>query len=196
MVVTKSFVWAHLPKTAGDMVAKVFSLFPEIVEYSDPVGNPEKHARFADRPDLVAGRQTVLNIRRLPAWQVSRAVHRSRHGGPPTYVPEPMPSRETMITSGAADRVLSNYVDDGRAWPDRWIRVEHLFDDVLALLEEQTEVTPAKREQVLALAPQNVGQNYERDLKAWFNDEMVARMYEHNPLWQRAEDLAYGPSPR
>jgi hypothetical protein len=178
------------------MVAAIFALFPEIIEFSDPIQSPEKHARFGDRPDLVAGRQTVLNIRRLPAWQLSRAVHRSRYGGPPTFVPQPMESRETMITSGSADQVLSNYVEGGQAWPDRWIRVEHLFDDVLALLEEQTDVTPAKREQVLALAPQNVGQNYERDLGAWFTDEMIDRIYEHNPLWQRAEDLAYGPSPQ
>lgn len=112
----------------------------------------------------------------------------------PDFLPQPMESRETMITSGAADRALSNYVERGQAWPDRWIRVEHLVDDVLALVEEQTEVTPAKREQVLALAPQNVGRNYERDVSAWFTDEMIGRMYEHNPLWHQAERLAYGSS--
>jgi hypothetical protein len=178
------------------MVASVFALFPEIVEYADPIENAEKHAPFSQRPDLVAGRQRVLSIRRLPAWQLSRAVHKSRRGVAPDYLPQPMDSRETMITSVAADRVLSNYVEGGRAWPDRWIRVEHLVDDVLALLEEHTEVTPAQREKVLALKPQNVGMNYERDLSAWFTDEMVGRMYEHNPLWQRAEHFAYGPSPQ
>jgi hypothetical protein len=178
------------------MVATVFSLFPEIIEFADGVESREKHARFRDRPDLVAGRQRVLNIRRLPAWQLSRAVHRSRHGVPPHFIPQPMVSRETMITSGVADRALSPFVEGGQAWPDRWIRVEHLYEDVLALLEEHTEVTPAKREQVLALAPQNVGRNYERDLGAWFNDEMIQRMYEHNPVWQRAEHVAYGSSPQ
>ncbi len=98
-----------------------------------------------------------------------------------------------MITSGAADRTLSNYVEAGQAWPDRWIRTEHLVDDVLALIEEHTEVTPARRQQVLALAPQNVGKNYERDLSAWFTDEMISRMYDHNPLWRHAEQLAYAP---
>lgn len=195
MVVTKTFVWAHLPKTAGDMVATVFSVFPEIIEFADPLDSPQKHARFRERPDLVAGRQKVLSIRRLPSWQLSRAVHRSRHGAAPDFVPQPMESRETMITSGAADRALSNYVEGGLSWPDRWIRTEHLVNDVLALLAEHTEVTPAQRERVLALAPQNVGQNYERDPSAWFSDEMVGRMYEHNPLWRQAEDRAYGPAP-
>ena len=196
MVVTKTFVWAHLPKTGGDMVAKVFSLFPEIIEFEDSIESPDKHARFRDRPDLVAGRQRVLNIRRLPAWTLSHAVHRSRHGLGPDFVPQPMPSREEMINSVGADRALSGFVEAGATWPDRWIRVEHVFDDVLALLDEVTDVTPAKREQVLALAPQNVGQNYERDLRAWFTDEMIERMYEHNPLWRQAEQLAYGRSPQ
>ena len=177
------------------MVASVFALFPEIVEFADPLKSGEKHAPFSARPDLVAGRQRILSIRRLPSWHLSRAVHRSRHGVAPDYLPQPMDSRETMIASGAGDRALSKYVEGGLAWPDRWIRVEHLVDDVLALLEEHTEVTPAQRKQVLALAPQNVGRNYERDLSAWFTGEMIGRMYEHNPLWQRAEHLAYGSSP-
>jgi len=196
VVITKTFVWAHLPKTAGDMVATIFSLFPEIVVYSDPLDKPEKHARFSQRPELVEGRQRVINIRRLPAWTLSRAVHKSRHGVAPDFRPGPMDSRETMITSGAADRTLTNYVERGTAWPDRWIRTEHLVDDVLALVSEETEVTPAKREQVLALRPQNVGQNYERDLSAWFTDEMIGRMYDHNPLWREAERLAYAAPPQ
>lgn len=178
------------------MTATIFSLFPEIVEFADAIESPEKHAKFRDRPDLVAGRQRVLNIRHLPAWQLSRAVHVSRYGVRPDFVPQPMASREAMITSAAADRALLGFVEGGSVWPDRWIRIEHLVDDVLGLIEEQTEVTPEKRKQVLALAPQNVGHNYERDLSAWFTDDMVRRMYEHNPLWRRAEDLAYGRSPQ
>ncbi len=195
MVVTKTFVWAHLAKAGGDTVATVLSLFPEIIEYADSVDSRDKHARFADRPDLVAGRQRVLCIRRLPAWQLSYSVHKSRHGSAPDYRPQPMDSRETMITSGVPDRHLKPFVEAGEAWPDRWIRVEHLIDDVLALLEEHhVEVTPKKLKKIRALRPQNVGQNYERDLSAWFTDEMISRMYEHNPLWQHAEHLAYGSS--
>ena len=73
MVVTKTFVWAHLPKTAGDMVATVLALFPEVIEYADPLESRGKHARFSDRASLVAGRQRVLCIRRLPSWLLSRS---------------------------------------------------------------------------------------------------------------------------
>jgi hypothetical protein len=195
VVVTKTFVWAHLPKAAGDTVATILALFPEIIEFSDPVDSAEKHAFFRDRADRVNGRQRILCIRRLPSWQLSRAVFKSRHGLHPHYLPLPMESQEEMSESVAGDRSLTPYVEGGRVWPDRWIRVEHLVDDVLALLDEHTEVTPAQREQVVNLSPQNVGRNYERDPSAWFTDEMIRRMYEHNPLWQRAEQLAYGSSP-
>jgi hypothetical protein len=176
------------------MVATIFAQFPEIIEFADSLDSPLKHARFADRPDLVAGRQRILSIRRLPSWQLSYSVHKSRHGQKPAYRPMPMDSVETMIASGAADRHLKPFLSDGQ-WPDRWIRVEHLVDDVLALIEELTEVTPQKREQIQAIAPRNVGLNYERSVSAWFTEEMIGRMYEHNPLWQRAEELAYALEP-
>jgi hypothetical protein len=184
-------VWAHLPKTAGDMVLTVLSLFPEIIEYADPIESRAKHAAFRERPDLVAGRERVLSIRRLPSWQLSYSVHKSRHGLKPDYRPRPMDSRETMITSGDADSHLARFVDVGQVWPDRWIRVEHLLEDLLGLLQEHVEVTPEKLEKIRAMGPENVGLNYERDLSAWFTDDMIHRMYEHNPLWRHAEELAY-----
>jgi hypothetical protein len=193
VVVTKTFVWAHLPKTAGDTVATVLALFPEIIEFADPIESREKHARFRDRPELVAGRQRVLGIRRLPSWQLSQAAHRSRRGARPGLPPLPMASRKAMTTSTAADRVLSNHVEGGRAWPDRWIRVEYLVDDLLGLLSEHVEVTPKKRKKIEAMRPQNVG-NYERSLSAWFTDDMISRMYKNNPLWEHAEQLAYPQS--
>jgi hypothetical protein len=195
VVVTKTFVWAHLPKTAGDMVLTILSLFPEIIEYADPIESRDKHQPFWARPELVAGRQRVLCIRRLPSWQLSFSVHKSRHGLKPDYRPLPMDSREEMITSGDADRHLRAFVEAGQVWPDRWIRVEHLVDDVLGLLREHgVEVTSKQLKKIRDMKPENVGLNYERSLSAWFTDEMIGRMYEHNPLWQHAEQLAYEPS--
>jgi len=190
VVVTKWFVWAHLPKTAGDTVAKILAMFPEIIDYADRIESPDKHALFSDRPELVAGRQRVLSIRRLPSWQLSYSVHKSRHGRKPDFRPLPMDSSEEMVTSGSADRHLRRFVEYGEAWPDRWIRVEHLVDDVLALLEEHTEVPPKKRKKIQSMKPENVGRNYERNLSAWFTDEMITRMYDHNPLGRHAEELA------
>jgi hypothetical protein len=192
VVVTKTFVWAHLPKAGGDMVATVLSLFPEIIEFADSVDSRDKHARFHDRPDLVAGRQRVLCIRRLPSWQLSYSVHKSRFGQHQDRRPQPMDSRETMITLGVPDRHLSRYVESGEVWPDRWLRVENLIDDLLGLLEEHNvEVTPKKLKKIRALGHQNQAPDYERNLSAWFTDEMISRMYEHNPVWQQAEQLAY-----
>jgi tellurite resistance-related uncharacterized protein len=196
VVVTKTFVWAHLPKTAGDTVATILGMFPEIIEYADPLKSRAKHTPFQKRPDLVAGRQRVLNIRRLPSWQLSYSMHKSRNGVEPDLVPGPMDSAEEMVASTTANRILSNHTDAGTVWPDRWIRVEHLVDDVLALLDEHVEVTPKKRKKIQEMKPKNEGRKYDRSPSAWFTDEMISRMYENNPLWQRAEQLAYSnPAP-
>jgi hypothetical protein len=195
VVVTKTFVWAHLPKTAGDTVATILAEFPEIIEFADPLTEQAKHAFFRDRPDLVAGRRRILSIRRLPSWQLSYANHKSRNGLHPDYRPLPMDTPEEMSTSAFPDHLLSAYVDRGEAWPDRWIRVEHLVDDVLALLEEEdVDVTWRKRRRIRAMAPQNQGETYDRAVSSWFTPEMTDRMYEHNPLWQEAERLAYAPT--
>ena len=52
-------------------------------------------------------------------------------------------------------------------------------------------MTPKKLKKIRAMEPENVGRNYDRSLSAWFTDEMISRMYQHNPLWQHAEELAY-----
>ena len=96
MVVTKTFVWAHLPKTAGDTVATILALFPEIIEFADPLESPAKHTPPLERSDLVGDRQRVLCIRRLPSWQLSYSVHKSRHGVAPNFLPMPMDSSEAM----------------------------------------------------------------------------------------------------
>jgi len=197
VVVTKTFVWAHLPKAAGDMVATIFAQFPEIVEFADPLADQAKHTRFSHRPDLVAGRKRVLNIRRLPSWNLSYANHKSRHGLHPDYRPLPMDTPEEMSDSTFPDRLLSTYVERGEAWPDRWIRVEHLVDDVLSLLEEEeVKVTSRKRRSIRAMAPQNKGGAYDRAVSSWFTPEMIDRMYEHNPLWREAEERAYAAGGR
>ena len=191
MVVTKTFVWAHLPKTAGDMVATIFAQFPEIIEFADPLGDQAKHSFFSDRPDLVAGRQRILSIRRLPSWHLSYAHHKSHYGLHPDYRPLPMDTPEEMCVSTFPDHLLSAYIEGGQAWPDRWIRVEHLVDDALSVLEEEVEVTWSKRRRIRAMAPKNKGRAYDRAASSWFTPEMIDRMYEHNPLWQEAEQRAY-----
>ncbi len=195
MVVTKTFVWAHLPKTAGDMVATIFAQFPEIIEYADPLREQAKHAFFSDRPDLVGGRRRALSIRRLASWHLSYANHKSQNGLHPDYVPLPMDTPEEMCESAFPDHLLSAYVEAGEAWPDRWIRVEHLVDDVLALLDaEDVDVSWRKRRRIRAMAPQNEGATYDRAVGSWFTPEMIDRMYERNPLWREAEQRAYAPA--
>jgi hypothetical protein len=176
------------------MVATIFAQFPEFIEFADPLGDQAKHSFFSDRPDLVAGRKRVLCIRRLPAWHLSYAHHKSKHGLHPDHRPLPMDTPEEMCDSTFPDHLLSAYVEGGQVWPDRWIRVEHLVDDVLSLLEEDVDVPWSKRMRIRAMTPRNKGAAYDREVSSWFTREMIDRMYERNPLWQEAEQLAYGPT--
>ena len=174
------------------MVATILAQFPEDIEFADPLSDQAKHAFFSDRPELVAGRRRILCIRRLPSWNLSYANHKSHYGLHPDYRPLPMDTPEEMGDSAFPDHLLSAYVEAGRAWPDRWIRVEHLVDDVLALLEaEEVEVSWRKRRRIRAIAPQNEGETYDRAVSSWFTPEMIDRMYERNPLWREAEQRAY-----
>jgi hypothetical protein len=103
-----------------------------------------------------------------------------------------MDTPEEMCASTFPDHLLSAYVEAGQVWPDRWIRVEHLVDDVLALLdEEEVRITWRKRRRIRALAPRNTGEGYDRAPSSWFTPEMIDRMYVNNPLWREAEQLAY-----
>jgi hypothetical protein len=174
------------------MVATIFSQFPEIIEFADPLEDQAKHSYFLDRPDLVAGRRRILCIRRLPSWQLSYSAHKSHRGLHPDYSPLPMDTPEEMCVSTLPDRLLSGYLDGGQAWPDRWIRVEHLVDDTLSVLKEDVKVRRKMRKQIRAMAPQNRGETYDRAVSSWFTPEMIEQLYEHNPLWREAERLAYG----
>ena len=86
MVIGDEFVWAHLPKTAGDCTHQLFRLIG-LKDFVDNVRLRKKHDTFAQREketglDLTT-RKRIMNIRRLPSWLLSEAKHRERgHGYP------------------------------------------------------------------------------------------------------------------
>lgn len=186
MVVGRSFVWAHLPKAAGDTTLAMFRLFPELVESADGHRHQRKHDYFRDRP--VAGKTRVLNIRRLPHWVLSYHVHGATHGLYPTYDRVPMPSADEMAESRAPDGHLTNFADEGI---DVWLRTESLADDFLAFASTLTDVTERRRRAVRKTKAENTAR-YDRELGRWFTDDHLARMYEANPFWRDVERLVYG----
>jgi hypothetical protein len=191
MVVGRDFVWAHLPKAAGDMTLSLFELFPELIVSADSCTEPEKHVRFSWRLDDVSGKRRLMNIRRLPHWILSYTVFKAKRGLAPHHTPLPMDSPRQMAESIAPDRSLVSYLDRGPRSIDVWFRVERLAEDFLAFVEELTEVEAKRRRLILTHRRLN-DQSYDRKLSHWFTEELIAQMYESNPLWAWIEREVYG----
>jgi len=191
MIIGKTFAWGHVPKTGGDATLARFRLFPELILHADASDTNDKHHPFHFRPEQTEGKQLVLNIRRLPAWNLSHALHEARAGLYPDYRPLPLATAEEIAERSLADHVLGDFTNLGRVSIDRWLRMEHLDEDVLAFVGELADVSEARRSAVLAIGSVNAYQ-YNRDFWRWFTPQQVARMYEHNPVWASIERRVYG----
>lgn len=191
MVIGGGFAWAHMPKTGGDATLAMFELFPDLVEFADPGDSNDKHASFRDRATQTRGKLFVMNIRRLPAWVLSRAQHAARRGIYPDYEPIPMASADELATSSFPDSRLMIHSDEGRFWPDRWLRMETLAADFLDFVSSLREVSDAERARVEALGPVNSA-SYDHELERWFTPDQIRRMYVNNPSWATLEQEQYG----
>ena len=194
MVIGRRFAWAHLPKTAGDATASMLRAVPGLVEFADPRDSEDKHLPFFARERELAGKLLVMNIRRLPAWALSGAQHKARHGTYPTYLPSPLESFDEMTSRTDADDLLRWMTDHGRLRVARWLRTEHLEEDVIALLDELGELTPAAEPAVRAVGRVNAGA-YPHELVDELTVGQVARLYTLNPVWTSIERRVYGAVP-
>src|SRR5689334_9412567 len=114
MVIGRGFAWAHLPKTAGDATYSMLTAVPGLVEFADPLDSNDKHMPFFGRESEVAGKLLVMNIRRLPAWALSGAQHKARHGLHPDYRPLPLEPNREIAGRTDADHLLRWMTDHGR----------------------------------------------------------------------------------
>ena len=80
------------------------------------------------------GKLLAMNLRRLPAWVLSRAHHAAREGVWPDYRPVPMPSAGELAESTLPDQRLEHFAFRGPLRVERWLRLEHLREDFLALV--------------------------------------------------------------
>jgi hypothetical protein len=191
MVIGERFAWAHLPKAGGSTTQELFRVFPELILFADPDDTDDKHTLFRDREDQIRGKLLAMNIRRLPAWVLSRAQHVARWGIWPDYVPIPMDSPKALSESSFPDMRLRSYTDDGRLEIDRWLRTEALAEDFLAFVAEFCEVDDERRVRVHELQPLNT-QSYDREVENWFTPAQIRAMYERNPVWAGLEQRLYG----
>jgi hypothetical protein len=190
MVIGERFAWAHLAKAGGDATFAMLDAVPGLVRFADPPDSNDKHLPFFAREPEIAGKLLVMNIRRLPSWALSAAHHASLRGVHPDYVPVPLPSAAEMSAGDDADGLLRWMTDQGRLAVDRWLRAESLEQDVLALLDELGELTPAIERRVRAVGRVNVG-SYEGSPESFFTPRQIERLYERNPIWAEIEHQIY-----
>ena len=191
MVIGEGFAWAHLPKTGGDTTRELFQLFPGLVLRADPGDTNEKHLTFRRRQDVVAGKVLAMNIRRLPAWALSRAQHVTREGVYPDYVPLPLATTEEIAASSLPDLRLEHFTDHWRLDIGVFLRLEHLRDDFLDFVRRFVAVSPERERLVHEHPARDVG-DYDHDLQRWFSPAQLESLYERNPRWAALEEELYG----
>jgi hypothetical protein len=191
LVIGEGFAWVHVPKTGGDATYAMFAAAPDLILDSDSLDSNDKHLGFWARKDALAGKQLVMNIRRLPAWSLSAAHHKAAVGLHPDFEPLPLDSADEMAESTDPDDMLRWLTGGGDFKVDRWLRTEHLEQDVIALLDELGALTPKIDQRVRAVGRVSK-QAYERDLAQRFTSAQIERMYARNPGWTAVERRMYG----
>jgi hypothetical protein len=197
VVIGDRFAWGHLEKTGGDATLELFGEVPELVRFADRMDSHDKHCPFRDRESEVHGKVLALNIRRLPAWLLSKAQHAARYGLYPDYEPWHMASPTQMTESREPDQRLGAFTDNGRFQIDRWLRTEFLGHDFLAFVSDFMEVSESSRKAIVELAHVHAAATagYDHHVDHWFSPDQVRRMYERNPAWAELERRVFGDIP-
>jgi hypothetical protein len=81
--------------------------------------------------------------------------------------------------------------DGGQIRIDRWLRTEHLEEDVLSLLKDLGAASPGVVRLVGAVGRRNAA-SYDHDLATHFSATQIRQMYERNPVWAEIERSTFG----
>jgi hypothetical protein len=69
--------------------------------------------------------------------------------------------------------------------------MEHLAEDFLDFISELTDVGEERTRKVNEVRVIN-SLDYDHDVRHWFSDDQIKRMYEVNPVWRAVEEQTYG----
>ncbi|MBW3619934.1 MAG: hypothetical protein KY461_06795 [Actinobacteria bacterium] len=197
MIIGEDFVWAHLGKTAGDATYDLFqAAIPDLIVAADPPESPSKHRSFlAASVGPLEGKTLLLNLRRLPAWRLSMAHHRARHGSPSDPTPKPMPAPEDMARDGLGDSNLAAFTGGHQLTIDRGLRMEHLVDDFLAFASELRPLTDEEIERTRVAGRPSKQGDYNHETREVFPPRLERALYDANPVWAELEERVYGGLP-
>ena len=195
MIITRSLVWHHLPKTAGTTTERLFLASGIDLLWNDPQTSSLKHLPPLDHPrasDLpIAGQHPLLNFRRLPNWLLSNYHHKTNMMGLHLN-DEPMRNglfwRHRMQQWLPADWWLNRLCVD-QSWT--FLRVESLKEDFLKCLSQHERISPLASLRIRLVSSRNRNV-YDRSPQSWFSKHDLETLYAANPLWSSFELAAYG----
>jgi hypothetical protein len=189
MVIGESFAYGHIPKTGGDAVHMWLAQIEGL--QIDRIDEASKHHFFWQRPirrDLY-----VLSIRKLPFWALSYLHELTHHPAAAQHYGIPIqdavrPEHALRLTP---DHYLLQHQSGGRK-VGVWLRMEHLFDDVVWFIEEHIRpVTFDLRRKLMAVSTKGQ-RNYNHDVDSFFTPEQIAELYARFPVWAAVEKQIYG----
>lgn len=209
MVVGDRFAWGHIPRTSGDAARTYFLIAARqnalaVTDYC----NHKKHDPFYLRPEC-AGKDLILNIRRLPSFLLSWAAFIAKNGIYPDGVIVPFPANPAFTdkASGYAaeplyklglwgpfatlpDRYLALFAARG-AEVKHWLRAESLQSDFFDVMTDYLDLSGPVVEEVAA-ATTKTPLDYDHDVWGHFTRREVGTMYANNPRWAAVELKVYG----
>lgn len=192
MIIGEDWVWAHIGKTGGDATLQLFEVVPDLIVHADDRTERRKHHTFKERGDEALSKTLkVVNVRRLPSWQLSIVQHRARHGTAKNPEPMPIPDPEEVASSGEGDWTLNQYTDHGNIEIGRWLRMENLRDDFIDFVSGLRELTDSEIEEIRTRSTKPRGK-YDHNVASFFTPEQVEQLYESNPFWRQVEESVYG----
>jgi hypothetical protein len=189
MVIGETFAYGHIPKTGGDAVHAWLALIDGLKV--DPISEARKHHFFEERG--IVKPLYVLSIRRLPFWTLSYLHELAIHPNSARYYG--LTPGDTVHPECAfalrPDDYLRRHMVGGREI-GVWLRMEHLFDDVLGFIGRHVRpMTPQLRLKLEAV-PTKGKRNYNHDIDNFFTPAQITGLYARFPLWAAVETKVYG----
>jgi len=201
VIVGRSFVWMHFPKTGGHTVAEAIrhaARGREDVVF-DRAG-ADDHRWHDSVSDRAAGERSfdpkgkvvISGVRRLPWWILSR-VHYEASRPPYRCATREMICRGEYYEQGGQVNHADAHVARLGSHPiDRWVRLEHLAEDFVEQFEGLLgpRVRSAAHRLKRVVNPTTV--DYVKSLGFYFTATELDGLYAANPRWAAMERQVYG----
>jgi hypothetical protein len=201
VIVGRSFVWVHFPKTGGHAVASAIRAAgrgrADLVFDEAGADDHRWHDSVTDRLATErsfdpAGREAICGIRRLPWWILSR-VHYEAARPPHRCASREMVLRgEYYEQDGSVNHADAHVARLGEHPIDRWVRLEHLAEDFVSQFEAHLGPRVRRAARKLRKLVNPTALEYVKALEFYFTAAELEGLYAANPRWAAMERRIYG----